>query len=278
MQNQTRYPQNWLNHSLPSPWKGSSVKKPHFWEVKVFSSSWFTLSNQVTVDLGELFAFEAPYPEGGQPYLPTPQPLLPTLRSHWIRLWFPEMYKGPKQPLPDAELIYMHPFQRGWNRHCFQSPNVIFKSFWQNLISWIFSCSLIGSFLHSVCALYVSMKRLVKSNHKQTEQMGLLEKRTFLMEALIFWQLEKILFKDYFPCWDIWKNSYFHFIVSAYWVFILSKKERKKIPCSTNPSVVIFHENKMHRKIWLNTLHSRFLHLWTVTSHKTPSCIDNLLK
>lgn len=96
MQNQTRYLQNWLNHSLPSPWKGSSVKKPCFWEVKVFSSSWFTLSNQVTVDLGELFAFEASYPEGGQPYLPTPQPLLPTLSSHWIHLWFPEMYKGPK--------------------------------------------------------------------------------------------------------------------------------------------------------------------------------------
>lgn len=96
MQNQTRYPQNWLNHSLPSPWKGSSVRKPCFWEVKVFSSCWFTLSRQVTVDLGELFAFEGSYPEGGQSYLPTPQPLLPTLRSHWIRLWFLEMYKGPK--------------------------------------------------------------------------------------------------------------------------------------------------------------------------------------
>ena len=169
----------------------------------------------------------------------------------------------------------MYPFQRGWNSHCFSSPNVIFKIFWQNLISWIFSSLLIGCFLHSVYALYASMKRLIKSNHKQREQMGLSEKRTFLMEALIFWQLEKILFKGYFPCWDIWKNSYIHFIVSAYWVFI---QKRKKIPRSTNPSVVTFHENKMHRKIWLNTRHSRFIHLWTVTSHKTPSCIDNLLK
>ena len=41
--------------------------------------------------------------------------------------------------------------------------------------------------LHLICALYASsMKRLITLNRKQTEQMGLLEKRKFLMEALIF--------------------------------------------------------------------------------------------
>lgn len=134
--------------------------------------------------------------------------------------------------------------------------------------------------LHLICALYASsIKRLIRLNHMQTEQMGLLEKRKVFdgSSHSLFDNWRKYFLKIIFLVGTIGRTVTFT-LQFLHEVLILSKKERIKMPLSRNPSFVTFHENKMHRKIWLNTLHSHFLHLWTVTSHKTPSRIDNLLK
>lgn len=124
------------------------------------------------------------------------------------------------------------------------------------------------------------------------------EKKTFLMEALIFWQLEKILFETISPVGTFAEQLHlfiayhrpaiekiFHFpkasIISHWWkVFLLGNlfyQKEKKIHAQESICCYISWEQNAQKNMAKHNAFC-FLHLWTVTSHKTPSCIDNLLK
>lgn len=115
-----------------------------------------------------------------------------------------------------------------------------------------------------------SGQSISRQNHKQS---GLWEERKWFGRSSYFF-----LFDD----WNEYSrgqlkeqlHSFYSFCLLAYFV-----QQRKKKNSMLQNSICCYISQRLNAlKNRLIILCAHFLYLWTDTSHKTPSCIDNLLK
>lgn len=147
----------------------------------------------------------------------------------------------------------MHLFQGGWSSHCFQSPNVTFFSVIEhNFLHLFMFIDWQSTVLHSFCVWYASacVKRLIRLSHTQAEQIGRLEKRKLFVGRFYFmfdtWN--EYFLNTVSPLETTGRTVMFILVFLLCGYFFYQKKERRKIRCSRNPSVVTFMRTKCTEK------------------------------